>query len=64
MAKLIVEIELTNDAFVQGSLEAELREIMNELVDRIGHGKRSGMVKDSNGNRVGSWGIEGTFEEE
>ena len=49
-----INIETENEAFDNPS---ELPRILLEIVDRINQGETQGIIRDINGNKVGSWEI-------
>ena len=49
-----INIETENEAFDNPN---ELPRILLEIVDRINQGETQGIIRDTNGNKVGSWEI-------
>ena len=54
---LKIEINLDNDAYVD-LLGWQLGENLQDVIERIGLGAKSGTVHDTNGNKTGYWRIE------
>lgn len=54
MTNLTIRIETDNAAFDDDGL-AEIQRILSEVVTRLGTGKKSGMLRDTNGNTVGDF---------
>lgn len=49
-----INIETNNAAFEDPD---ELPRLLLEIVDRINQGETQGIIRDTNGNKVGSWEI-------
>lgn len=50
-----IDINLDNSAYE--NLSWELGDNLQAVIDRISLGAKEGIVRDSNGNKVGQWGI-------
>lgn len=55
--KLIIELNLDNDAFVGQMQNAEIRQCLNQLMDKIDNENYCGVMRDTNGNKVGWYDI-------
>ena len=56
--KLIIELNLDNDAFVDHRCNEEIRKCLNQIVDQIDDEDYCGVMRDTNGNKVGWYDIE------
>ena len=54
---LKIKINLDNAAFDSGHENVELRDILQDMADRLFIGQDNGFVKDSNGNYCGWYKI-------
>jgi hypothetical protein len=61
--KLLIEIEMDNDAFVGNNAPLETIACLHKVIQGLGNIDTSGLIHDTNGNKVGWWDIE-TEEEE
>lgn len=52
-----VLIDTGNAAFDGDNLHAEIARILRTVADVVAHGQTSGVVRDYNGNSVGSWSL-------
>lgn len=52
--RLNIEINLDNEAY-QDTLGWQLGENLQDVIERIGLGAKSGTVHDTNGNKTGYW---------
>lgn len=52
-----VDINLDNDAYQHGYMAQELRRAMQYIASDMGLGLTRGSVRDSNGNKTGTWEI-------
>lgn len=52
--RLNIEINLDNEAY-QDTLGWQLGENLQDVIERIGLGAKSGIVHDTNGNKTGHW---------
>ena len=52
--QLKIDINLDNEAY-EDLLGYELGENLQEIIERIGLGAKSGTVHDTNGNKTGYW---------
>ena len=57
MMKLIIEINLDNDAFVGQLQNHEIRKCLNQVMDKIDDEYYNGVMHDTNGNKVGLYDI-------
>lgn len=55
--KLIIELNLDNDAFVGRRKNAEIRKCLNQVMDKINNDYYNGVMRDVNGNKVGWYDI-------
>ena len=51
-----VQIDTNNEAF-DDDMATEIIRLLRTIIDEVEHEAESGMLYDSNGNRVGSWQI-------
>lgn len=56
--KLIIEIEMDNDAFVGNNAPHEAIACLNKVIQGIENIDTSGLIYDTNGNKVGWWDID------
>lgn len=65
MAKIVIEIETNNDAFVE-SMQLEVSLILGRIVERLDQLTQDDFIllRDSNGNTVGSANIVRTAQEQ
>ena len=49
-----IEFDTDNAAF-EDALYEETKRILEDISDQIYYGHREGTIRDSNGNRIGSW---------
>lgn len=56
--ELTIKINLDNDAY-QVDMVQELKDNFADLVTKINWDDENGIIRDSNGNKVGFWNIEG-----
>lgn len=56
--QLNIEINLDNEAYTD-LLGWQLGENLQDVIERIGLGSKSGTVHDTNGNKTGYWMIKG-----
>ena len=52
-----LEIDSGNDALIEEP-QVQIGRILEDIKRTIGDGYDSGMVRDSNGNRVGTWKLD------
>lgn len=54
-----IEFETNNSAFVEpdGSMEHEVKRILNVISKKIACGRTGGNILDLNGNSIGSWSL-------
>ena len=50
-----IVFDTSNAAFEGESLSYELSDIFADIVRGVEYGRRSGVIRDSNGNTVGNW---------
>lgn len=55
--RLRVTINLDNDAFNTFGSEHELRQIFEQVIAMCVVGEKQGIMRDTNGNSVGAYGI-------
>ncbi len=53
--KLVIEINVDNAAYSDGNIVNELKENLNNVLNRLFHGDRFGKISDTNGNKVGKY---------
>ena len=56
--KLLIEIEMDNDAFVGNNAPLETIACLHKVIQGLGNIDTSGLIYDTNGNKVGWWDIE------
>lgn len=54
-----LQFSTENAAFEGDSKWMEIDTILRAVADRAGDGQTSGIIRDSNGNRVGQWELTG-----
>jgi len=61
-----LSFSIDNDVFQDGGHTLEAERILNTVAGEVAHGKGAGIIRDSNGNTIGSWSrqIEDEAEEE
>ena len=52
-----IEFETDNQAFEEDVKTLEIARILNRVRDRVERGEESGLIKDINGNTIGTWAI-------
>lgn len=55
--RFTAEIEMDNDAFVDGGYGPELTRILRVIAEQINQDDQGRIIRDINGNTVGSWQI-------
>lgn len=58
MTVFSVEIETVNAAYEDGNAPSELAANLRTIVSHLERGEIGGLVRDSNGGRVGQWSLE------
>ncbi|GAA2321631.1 hypothetical protein GCM10010149_88360 [Nonomuraea roseoviolacea subsp. roseoviolacea] len=56
-----LEFKTSNAAFDDendGNAQAEIKDILTDLAAKVYDGYTEGVIKDTNGNRIGSWSFE------
>ena len=61
--KFNVSLDSSNAAF-QGGVITEITRILDGIVDKMWNGQEGGPVRDSNGNKVGEWNVEVTYDDD
>lgn len=61
--KFKIEIDSGDDAFQDGVI-TEITRILDGIVDKMWNGQEGGPVRDSNGNKVGEWNVEVTYDDD
>ncbi len=51
-----ISFSTDNAAFQDGNESSEIIRILREISEKIDHGIDGGLVRDINGNQIGSWG--------
>ena len=57
-----INIDTDGEAFAANGWEKEVSKILGDLSRKTLRGHVAGMTKDSNGNPVGDWSIDGLLE--
>ena len=57
---VLIKFETDNDAFKEGSIE--VARLLREIADRIENGDTARAIIDLNGNRIGQWEYDVSFE--
>lgn len=55
--KLIIDINLDNDAFQDGNCINEIERIFNQIINKLNTGREEGLCIDVNDNVVGDFDI-------
>lgn len=61
--KFNVSLDSSNAAFQDGVI-TEIARILDGIVDKMWNGQEGGPVRDSNGNKVGEWNVEVTYDDD
>ena len=61
--KFNVSLDSSNAAFQDGVI-TEITRILDGIVDKMWNGQEGGPVRDSNGNKVGEWNVEVTYDDD
>jgi hypothetical protein len=59
--KFTLEFDMDNAAFddEESGVSRGAQEVLNGIAEKVGGGRRDGVIFDHNGNRIGRWAIEG-----
>ena len=58
MAELTLAFDMGNAAFADGNAPEECARILRIVAGKVSSGQEGGMIRDSNGNSVGTWSAE------